>query len=85
MKTILLTILTRAGTLNPQDNAVLATLHRLEYAGASGIRVGRCMVFEVGDEVNSCEFKERIEQDLKKPEFARFFNPITDECRIEER
>lgn len=84
MKTILVKILTRAATLNPQDSAVLNALHLLGYTNISGVQVGRLIVLEVSDTEDIDGLKARLETDLKKPQMAGHFNPITDTYTIEE-
>lgn len=85
MKTIVVKILTRAATHNPQNRVVESALKHMGYEGISAVRVERCIVLEVAPEADTNQISGRIGDDLKKPAFARFFNPITDTFNVEIR
>lgn len=83
MKTLTVKILTRSATRNPQDDAVGGALQRMGYTQMQSILVGRFLIIEVNDDANIGEWIERLQADLRKSEFAEFFNPVTDTCEIE--
>ena len=78
MKTIVLKVLTRPATLNPQDSTVGKTLEQLGYKEYKSVRVGRYLTLEVADEVDATEMAKRIAVDIGKAQFAHFFSPVTD-------
>ncbi len=84
MKKLIVKILTRGATLNPQNRVVCSALHQMGYKEIATIRVERCCLVELRDGADSNECKKRMEEGLKGNKFSTIFNPITDVFEIEE-
>lgn len=83
MRTMTVKIMTRPGTLNPQNRVVLESAQQMGYTNFSAIQIERCLRLEITDDVDVEELKGRLEKDLRRPEFAQLFNPVTDICLFE--
>ncbi len=84
MKTILLKILTRGSTLNPQNKVVCAALHQMGHTNVVSIQVERCAILEVDDADDLAEWKLRLGEDLRNGKLpSSLFNPVTDVFEIE--
>lgn len=83
MKTILIKILTRGATLNPQNMVVRSALHQMGYTQIQEIRVERYCRIEVEDDVDTDELTDQLGEDLKGNRLPTMFNAITDIFEIE--
>lgn len=84
MKTLMIKILTRGATLNPQNRVVCSALHQMGYTEIATIRVERCCLVELADGADSDECKKRLEEGLKGNKFSTIFNLVTDVFEIKE-
>ncbi len=72
------TISLKDGILDPQGKAVEHSLHSLGFASVSGVRVGRYVELELGEETSGSAEKE-VEEMCKK----LLGNPVTENYQIQ--
>lgn len=75
-------IVTRAQTLNPPDETIKQTLHKMGYQNIEQVRLGRYFEFEVDDSLSEAEWRERISEVLRRP-LTGFPNPVIEDWRME--